>query len=250
MSDFRKVAPILLLSLIATVSYGQKKPTWNEETEQVMWNGKIYTIMAKKKSKVITGSNFDVKDHQGNTILNFIYETYGCESGATCFRERVVFTESGSWAHLGATAFGFGQKAVLKTLTQNELIREDGGLYWVKSQEWMRTLGRNNHMIKQPQWIKDQNKPKNTPVIVQGREIYQEGHLVGKVNRREVDSDYVYSVYNKEGKRVMTASIDKDDPFEWILVNAKGEETTHLYEDDSDGIKILTYLASKGIIGK
>ena len=74
--------------------------------------------------------------------------------------------------------------------------------------------------------------------------------LIGKVVKRPTETQNVYNIYNNEGSKVLIAQIDKVDPFEWILTPTGGKEFTVMYDDDPDGIKILTFLASKGWIKK
>ena len=92
--------------------------------------------------------------------------------------------------------------------------------------------------------------PSATLVVLNGNDIYQDDVLIGKVVKRPTETQNVYNVYNNEGSKVLIAQIDKVDPFEWKLTPTVGKEFTVMYDDDPDGIKILTYLASKGWIKK
>ena len=44
----------------------------------------------------------------------------------------------------------------------------------------------------------------------------------------------------------MVASLAKKDPMEWTLISNTGDTYNVLNEGEQDGIKILTYMASKG----
>lgn len=249
----KKFGAVLAILIMISTSYSQSsKPIWNEDTGEITVKGKRYAFMEKKKSSIITGSDYWVKDSNEELIIQFIYETYDCSTyydngkvkeDRTCFRERIMFTDTGSNVHLDVTAFGFGKKSVLKVLTRNELIDTEGNLDWDKTMVYIRA---KRGEIFQP----EPEGPSETPVTISGHEIYQDDVLIGKFNKRGLDEYFIYNVYDIDAAKVMTAKIEKNDPFEWILTDNNGKESSVLYEDDQDGVKILTYLAKKGILYK
>lgn len=238
----------IVLLLVFNVGWGQKsKPSWNEDTGIISYKGKEYAKMEKKPSSFITGSNYWIRNNENEVIIQFIYETYDCstykEPDRTCFREQVLFPQSNSRVFLSATAFGFGKKAVMKKLVSQELINDDGDLNWNRAKDFI--LSKNGRVIEEKV-----NGPSASNVVLKGNEIYQDDVVVGKYRRKESDIYYVYSIYNNDGSKIMTAQIEMNDPFEWVLTDSDGKTKEVLYEDDEDGIKILSYLARNGYLTK
>jgi len=93
--------------------------------------------------------------------------------------------------------------------------------------------------------------PSSSKVTINDKkEIVQDGVVIGKVMERHTDMDRIYHVFDKEGSKVMVAKITKIDPFEWVLTSQEGDSYNVIHENDQDGIKILTYMASKGLLPK
>lgn len=247
----KNIALISILLLSATTIFGQKiKPVWNEETAAITIEGKLYAAMEKKKSKIVTGKDWWITDINDEVVIQFFMESYGVRKRnskgimeeSTSYRIKVFFTKTGSYVNFSTTPLGMGSKGVMKKLVQNELINE-GKLDWEKAVMFIQ--GNGGRLVEKAKKIMP---PSDTPVIVKGREVYQDGVLIGKVNKRVMEEIYVYNIYSVEGLKVMTAKIEAEDPFEWVLLNNNGVESTILYEDDPEGIKLLTYLALNGIL--
>lgn len=254
----KNLAMILLIGLISTTAFGQKvKPTWNEKNNEILVKGNYYASLEKKSSEVLTAKDWWISNIKGDVIIQFKTESYATwkalgdkdylgrpiQEQTTSYRVRVIFPETGSYAFLSSaissTPLGIGVKQVMKKITGNELIK-DGDLDWEKAVMFIEGNGGEVFANRAPE-------PSNDPVVIVGNDVYQNGEIIGKVNKRDTGSEYEYSVYNADGTKVMTASIPKENPFEWVLTEPNGNEQTVLYENDPDGIRILTYLSKIGI---
>jgi len=155
------------------------------------------------------------------------------------YRVKIIFPQSGSYANFNSTPLGMGAKMVMKKIARNELI-VDGDLNWVKAVMFIEGNGGfvNNNT--------GEIALSDEPVVIKGGDIYQNDLAIGKLAKRDTGDHHEYNVYNVDGVKVMTATIEKLNPFEWILTASDGSKQTVLYDDDADGVKILTFLAKNG----
>lgn len=249
-----KYLPIALLLLVALSSSGQDKKAkgeFNEEKNEVTIDGKHYINMEMKKSAVPLKKDFLVKDTKGDVLISFNFESVtkqvrdenGQWKDETSYRQFIMFPGSNSSCYMKADLLpGSGEKGVMKTMIQNQLIK-DGGLDWDMTMLFIKA---NKGVVGSPEVA----GPSSTLVVLKGNEIFQDDVLIGKVMNRPTETQNVYYVYDKNGAKILTAQIDKVDPFEWTLTPTEGKELTVMYDDDLDGVKILTYIASKGWLYK
>jgi len=243
---------VLLLFVIGSASYGQKKkkPIYNEETQEVTVDGKYYIMMVKGKGGMVNvglSNNYSIQNKEGDEIVFMKYEQkekYNYETGKneTSFWYKISFPETGSWLWK-KIILTLSEKGAMKILTKNQLI-ENGNLNMEMVKRYVQN---NNGKFVLP---KAKGPSSNLVMVNENREIVQDGVVIGKVMERHTDMDRVYHVFDKEGSKVMVAKIAKIDPFEWILTSQKGDSYNVIHENDQDGIKILTYMASKGLLPK
>lgn len=239
---------VLLLFVIGHTIYGQKvKTVYNEENQEVTIDGNYY-ITLKKTSGGNAGlsKNYSIQNKEGDELIFMKFEPreiYNRENGSneTSYWYRISFTETGSWHWKSNSILGMSINGAIKILTKNELIK-GGNLNWDMAKRYLQN---NQGQIVTPK----AKGPSDSLVMVNvDDEILQEGTVIGKVIENHNDIDRVYHVYNNTGAKVMVAKVTKLDPFEWVLTNPKGESYNIIYEDDVDCVKILTHLASKGLL--
>ncbi|MFY0685728.1 MAG: hypothetical protein JXQ90_01115 [Cyclobacteriaceae bacterium] len=211
--------------------------------------------MEKKKGEVMTAKDWWVSSREKEVIIQFRSESFTVRGdwnpgtrkydSKKAFRVKVLFPQTGSFIFLEggrfSTPLGISAKAAMEIMVENELIKE-ANLDWEKTKMFIKA---NNGKLATPEEV-----PSNSTVEIIGREIFQDGVMVGKVNKREEENHFSYNIYNKDGKKVITAKIDKVDPFEWALIDSDGDEINILYEEDTEGIKMITYLTKSGVLTK
>jgi hypothetical protein len=232
---------LILFLIISCASFGQKKikPVFNDEKQEVTIEGQYY-IGLKKTSGGNLGmaKNFSVLNKAGDQLIFMKFTPRTNSDNETSYWYEVSFPESGSWLWVSKSIAGISTKGAIKFMIKNELIK-DGELDWEMTKRYLQN---NNGKIGRPKsW-----EPSALQVSIVDNEIIQDGQLIGKVIEKHTETDRIYHVYDVSGAKVMVARIEKQDPMEWTLTSAEGKTYTVLYEGEQDGIKILTYMASKG----
>ncbi len=239
---------LILLTIFITESqtYGQKiKPIYNDETQEVTIDGKYYIMMQKSGGgNAGLSKNYSIQNKEGDEIvyMKFVARTkynYSTKENETSYWYKISFSETGSWFWLSKSILGMSQKGAMKILVKNELIK-DGNLNWDMAKRYLQN---NNGKIALP---KPKGPSSNQVIVNSNQEIIQDGVLIGKVMERHTDIDHTYHVFDKTGSKVMVASKSIIDPFEWKLTTPEGKTYNVIYEGEKDGIRILTYMASKG----
>ena len=231
---------LIMLFVVTFTSFGQSgKPIFNEVTNEVTIDGNYY-IMMKKMSGGNMGmaKNFSILNKEGDELLFMKFTPRVNSINETSYWYRMTFNESESWFWLSKSIAGMSTKGAMKFLITNELI-ENGDLDRNKAKQIVqRHHGKMGYFKPK--------EPSQSTVTLVDNEIFQDDVLIGKVLERNSEEDRIYHVYDTSGSKIIIASISKSDPLEWELTNTKGDIYNVLYEGEQDGVKILTYVASKG----
>ena len=235
-----KFGLLTMLFIITYTSYGQKvKPVFNEDKQEVTIDGAYYIKMKKMSGgNMGVAKNYSFFNEEGEELIFMKFISRTNEDNETSFWYEINFLQSGSWLLVSSAITGMGKKGAMKKLVKNELIK-NGDLDWNMTKRY---LQKHHGTIGIPK-VKE---PSKSPVIVVNNEIYQDGEIIGKVIERHTETERIYHVYNVSGDKVMVANLEKENPMEWTLTSNAGDTYNVLYEGEQDGIKILTYMASKG----
>ena len=231
---------LTILFIITYTSYGQKvKPVFNEDKKEVTIDGEYYINMEKMSGGNLgMAKNYSFSNEEGDELIFMKFTPRTNDKNETSYWYEISFPGSGSWLLVSTSIAGMGKKGAMKKLVKHELIK-NGDLDWNMAKRY---LQRHHGTIGIPS-VKE---PSKSPVTVVSNEIYQDGEIIGKVIERHTETERIYHVYNISGDKVMVASLAKKDPMEWTLTSNKGDTFNVLYEGEQDGLKILTYMASKG----
>ena len=253
MKIFRNAVMLPCLVLVSSVVFGQKmKLIYDDDTETITKNGVPYAKMVKTKGDLFgLQKNFSVRNLEDDELI-FVkysqkdgYDQYGRKDGSTENWYTFSFIETGGVVSM-ERGMGLGEKGLMKILAQNDFI-VDGSVD--------RKLLDAYILKNRGSYTKDQAPMEiptsDTPVEILDNKIYQDGELIGKVVEASNEEQRVYHVYDKEGSKVMVAALPVENPIEWTLTRAEdGKSFSVVYEGESDGVNILTYLAIKGWLPK
>ena len=231
---------LIMLFVVTSTAYGQKiKPVFNDETNEISIDGNYYIMMEKMSGgNMGMAKNFSIQNKDGDELLFMKFTPRTNSNNETSYWYRMTFNESESWFWLSNSIAGMSTKGAMKFLIKNELIL-DGNLDKKKAKQ---IVQRHNGKLG---YFKSDGPSQSTVKLVDN-EIFQDDVLIGKVLERHSEEDRVYHVYDTSGSKIIVASISKSDPLEWVLTSNKGDTYNVLYEGEQDGVKILTYVASKG----
>ena len=249
----KKLSLILLPLFICVLSFSgvaqkkqKQKVQYDKERQYILLNGQYYAKMEKQNyNKIGLIKNYSIRNKEDKELIFFKYspfQDWNRERTQKVNKEAytITFINGGGSVYMKKN---FGESAVMKLLTKNNLIQNDK----IDSDSENRFIAINSGR-------KGSDKKVDNSVLdieIDGAEIMRDGSPIAKFSEKKIKAEdgtdlLKISIYNTIGEKVATATAPVIGASEWLVITDSDNKTSEiLYENPGAKKKLFNWLLIK-----